>query len=220
MQEFFNEYERSEKFTTAKKIHQLLKAVFEYAYIDEIVSRSPMAKIKCPTGEKEKTTCLTLEEEAQLVNLLLTKRTVSLQAFVFILYTGIRRSELASVQIADGFVTIICSKTRKGKKEKIRKIPISPNLERYLPSISLEKIKALKMTNISKTFKEFMPTHHLHELRHTFITRCQEVGIRREIVSLWAGHAADSSVTSTVYTHLEKNEQIQLEEIKKFNYKL
>ncbi|MBQ8725495.1 MAG: hypothetical protein IJY84_00090 [Clostridia bacterium] len=63
-----------------------------------------------------------------------------------------------------------------------------------------------------------MPTHHLHELRHTFITRCQEVGIRREIVSLWAGHVADTSITSTVYTHLEKNEQIQLDEIKKFNY--
>ena len=63
-----------------------------------------------------------------------------------------------------------------------------------------------------------MPNHHLHDLRHTFITRCQECGIAREIVSLWAGHAADSSVTSTVYTHLEKNEEYQLSEIEKFDY--
>ena len=218
LQTFFNSYEISEKFTTAKKIYQLLKAVFEYAYIDEIVSRSPMAKVKCPTGEKEESTALTQKEEKYLINLFLTKRTISLQAYVFILYTGIRRSELASAKVDNNFVTVTCAKTRKGKKEKTRKIPISPMLRKHLPSIDLEKIKALKMTNISKTFKEFMPQHHLHELRHTFITRCQEVGIRREIVSLWAGHSADTSITSTVYTHLEQNEQIQLDEIKKFNY--
>ena len=218
LQAFFNVYESTGKYNTAKKLHQLMKAVFEYAYIDEIVSRSPMAKIKCPTGEKEHGTALTLEEEKNLINLFKTKKTVSLQAFVFILYTGIRRSELASVEIENGFVNVTCAKIRKGKKEKTRRIPISPMLQKYLPQIDLEKIKALKMTNISKTFKEFMPTHHLHELRHTFITRCQEVGIRREIVSLWAGHVADSSITSTVYTHLEKNEQIQLDEIKKFKY--
>ena len=220
LQKFFNVYERTEKFTTARRIHQLLKAVFEYAYIDEIISRSPMAKIKCPTGEKEQSTALTRSEELNLVNLFKTKRTVSLQAFIFILYTGIRRSELASAKVDNDFVTVTCAKTRKGRKDKIRKIPISPMLKTHLPSIDVEKIKALKMTNISKTFKEFMPAHHLHELRHTFITRCQEVGIRREIVSLWAGHVADTSITSTVYTHLEQNEQIQLDEIKKFNYKL
>ena len=95
-----------------------MKAVFEYAYIDEIVSRSPMAKIKCPTGEKEHGTALTLEEENTLINLFKTKKTVSLQAFVFILYTGIRRSELSSVEIENGFVNVTCAKIRKGKKEK------------------------------------------------------------------------------------------------------
>ena len=220
LQEFFNVYERTEKFTTAKRLHQLLKAVFEYAYIDEIVSRSPMAKIKCPTGEKEQSTCLSLNEEKELINLFNTKHTVSLQAYVFMLYTGIRRSELSSVNIDNDFVNVSCAKLRKGKKEKTRRIPISPMLKNHLSKIDVEKIKALKMTNISKTFKEFMPAHHLHELRHTFITRCQEVGIRRELASLWAGHVADTSITSTVYTHLEKNESIQLKEIKKFNYKL
>lgn len=220
LQEFFNVYERSEKYTTAKKLHQLLKACFEYAFIDEIVSRSPMAKIKCPKGEKEQSTSLSLAEEKYLVDLFLSKHTVSLQAYVFMLYTGIRRSELASISIDNDFVNVTCSKVRKGKKDKTRKIPISPMLKNHLSKIDVEKIKALKMTNISKTFKEFMPEHHLHELRHTFITRCQEVGIRRELASLWAGHVADTSITSTVYTHLEKNERIQLEEIKKFNYKL
>ena len=71
---------------------------------------------------------------------------------------------------------------------------------------------------IAKHVERFLPGHHTHDLRHTFITRCQEVGIRREIVSIWAGHSADNSITSKIYTHLDKNEKLQLEEIKKFDY--
>ena len=54
---------------------------------------------------------------------------------------------------------------------------------------------------LSRHFKLLCPSHHLHELRHTFITRCQECGVAREVVSVWAGHAADKTMTSTVYTH-------------------
>ena len=58
--------------------------------------------------------------------------------------------------------------------------------------------------------------HHLHDLRHTFITRAQECGIRREIVSLWAGHKADNTMTSNVYTHFSR--EYQKAEIMKFDY--
>lgn len=58
----------------------------------------------------------------------------------------------------------------------------------------------------SAEFKDLdlRPNHLLHDLRHTFITRYQECGIKRGIVSLLAGHTADSSITSIVYTHLEQ----------------
>ena len=68
--------------------------------------------------------------------------------------------------------------------------------------------------------KKFAPGHHLHDLRHTFITRCQECYTSREMVSIWAGHSTDRSITSIVYTHLEQYEERQLEEIKKFDYEL
>ena len=61
-----------------------------------------------------------------------------------------------------------------------------------------------------------MPGRHLHELRHTFITRCQECGISRELTSVWAGHKADNSMTSTVYTHF--SEKFQLSEAQKLDY--
>lgn len=51
-------------------------------------------------------------------------------------------------------------------------------------------------------------------------TRAQECGIRREYASMWAGHKADTSITSNVYTHLEQNKNVQIEEMKKFQYKI
>ena len=70
----------------------------------------------------------------------------------------------------------------------------------------------------SHFIKEVFENHHLHDLRHTFITRAQECGIRREIVSLWAGHKADSSITTTVYTHFQERSELQLQEIVKYDY--
>ena len=59
---------------------------------------------------------------------------------------------------------------------------------------------------------------HLHDLRHTFIARAQECGIRREIVSLWAEHKADSSITTNVYTHFQERSELQIKEMQKYNY--
>jgi integrase len=55
----------------------------------------------------------------------------------------------------------------------------------------------------------------LHDLRYTFVTRAQECGIKREYVSLWAGHKANNSITSNVYTHLGQNKDVQITEMKK-----
>lgn len=112
--------------------------------------------------------------------------------------------------VDDKWVTVTTAKQRKGKSEKIRRIPISPMLKNVMSLIDVEKIVNVSPGVLTKRIKEYFPTHHLHDLRHTFIPRCQECGIQREIVSLWAGHAADSSITSTVYTHLEQYEDNQL----------
>ena len=73
---------------------------------------------------------------------------------------------------------------------------------------------------LTKHIKDYLPQHHCHNLRHIFITRAQECGIKREIVSLWAGHAPDSSIPSNVYTHLEQNELHQFKEMSLFAYDL
>lgn len=220
LQEFINGFTEKGRNRTAQKLALLLSAVFEYATDDGIIARSPMKRIFVPRHEEKHGEPLTRAEESAFIRDFHGAPDVYKQAFVFMLYTGVRRSELASASVARDWITVSTSKQRLGQKEKFRRIPVSPMLAPLLPLIDLEKIKAISPGMLTKHFKDFFPAHHLHDLRHTFITRAQECGIQREIVSLWAGHAADSSITSAVYTHLEQNEEHQREEMYKFHYDL
>ncbi len=219
LQKFFNLYTEQGKHRTAKKIMQILKPLFAYAVSDGLLQRSPIDKVIIGTYEQEHGSALTRNEERDFIHSFAAdSQNVYKQAFVFIMYTGLRRSELASVTMDDSWVTVLSAKQRKGRKEKVRRIPISPMLRKVLPFIDVEKIKKLNKDGMTREFKKAVAGHHLHDLRHTFITRCQECGIARELVSIWAGHTSDKSITTTVYTHLEQNVELQLKEIEHFFY--
>ena len=217
-QQYLNGFIEQGKSRLAHKQKQILTSLFEYALVDELISKSPMQKIKLPTHKSKNGSALTVDEEREFVNRCLSSQTLSRKAFVFMLCTGLRRSELATAEIDGEWIVVVSAKQRKGKIERQRKIPISPRLRRLLPNVEaeLETFRGMYMNRLGRTFKEWLPAHHLHELRHTFITRAQECGISREVVSLWAGHKADNPMTTNVYTHF--SEAFQLQEIKKFDY--
>lgn len=203
VQELINSYSAQGKFRTAVKIYQTLNAVFEFAVGEDIIERSPMRLMRPPKYEEKTGVALTVEEERELISRLKESNcdNDTKGGLLFLLYTGIRRSELASARIEGDFVSVVCAKTRKGFRERRRLVPITPMLARWLPGIELSRLNALRPNALTQAFKRLMPAHHLHELRHTFITRCQECGVPREVVSVWAGHAADNTQTSNVYTH-------------------
>ncbi|MCD8309225.1 MAG: site-specific integrase, partial [Clostridia bacterium] len=221
IQSLINEYRAKNMASTANKIYSYLSAIFDYAVIDGLVKQSPMAKIVVKKTKATHGTALTYEEEKVLLNAIKVKNKDLLfnQGLVILMYTGMRRSELATACIVDGWVIINSAKQHLGD-EKIRKVPITPMLEKVLRRIDFEQVKKVKPGGMYYRLRKLLPNHHPHDLRHTFITRCQECGIRRELVSLWAGHAADNSITTTVYTHFDTNTKLQLEEAKKFDYKV
>lgn len=217
-QELINAYVEQGKNRTADKIYLTLKAVFEFAVGEELIARSPMRFIKPPQYEEKNGVALTLEEERELLKLIAESKCdeVIKHALVFLLYTGIRRSELASAELEGGFVSVICSKVRKGFQEKRRLIPITPMLARWLPQMNVDELRDVRPDALTQAMKRLMPEHHLHELRHTFITRAQECGVPREVVSVWAGHAADNTQTSNVYTHFSR--EFMQEQARKVDY--
>lgn len=206
IQSVLNFYVEEGKPRTALKIYQTLKAIFEFAVGDEILEKSPMRLLRPPKYEEQNGVALTLAEERELILKILAANCIPevKHALLFLLYTGIRRSELATVRIEDGFISVVCSKIRKGYQERRRLIPITPMLARWLPDMEFERVRAVNPNALTQAMKRLMPAHHLHELRHTFITRAQECGVPREVVSVWAGHAADGTQTSNVYTHFSR----------------
>lgn len=206
IQALINEYIAQEKYRTATKIYQTLSAVFEFAVGEELIERSPMRLLKPPKYEERGGVALTLEEEREFLRLLNSCNCTPdiKNALLLLLYTGMRRSELASARIESGFISVISAKTRKGFQEKRRLIPVTPMLAPYIPGFDFAQLNALRPDALTQAFKRLMPAHHLHELRHTFITRAQECGVPREVVSVWAGHSPDSTQTSNVYTHFSR----------------
>lgn len=220
IQAVLNAYIEQGKYRTATKIYQTLNAVFEFAVGEELLERSPMRLLKPPKYEERGGVALTLNEEREFLQLLNGSNCTAgiKNALLLLLYTGMRRSELASAHIENGFISVISAKTRKGFQEKRRLIPVTPMLAPYIPGFDFAQLNALRPDALTQAFKRLMPAHHLHELRHTFITRSQECGVPREVVSVWAGHSSDGTQTSNVYTHFSR--EYMTKEAQKVTYKI
>ena len=199
----------------ATNVYTILKPIFDFAVAEDVIFKSPMALLRKPKYETKHGEALTVEEERRFVEQCISSSSPCRYSYILMLFTGIRRSELPSVTISPQWITVVTSKTRKGESPKLRKIPVSPMLKPFLPFLSCENL-ACNPNTLTSYFKKFLPNRHLHELRHTFITRCQECGISRELTSLWAGHKADNTMTSNVYTHF--SEEFQIGEIQKLRY--
>lgn len=217
LQKLFNRLYEKENFRTAEILHKLLSALFSFAQSDGAISRDPMLKIKVRHYDRREGLPLTREEEAYLVRNL-DKPLAA--AYLFLTYTGLRRSELASVTVENGWIHCISAKTRQGYREKERQIPVSPMLQKVIDRIPVEKIRAYSADTLTRKVKNFLPDHCVHDLRHTFITRCMECNIQKELISLWVGHIDSSTMTTRVYTHMQHNRQHQIEEMQKFSYDL
>ncbi len=186
-------------------------------FTKDVIAAIPY-EIKKTNEYKKVGTAFTYEEEKKLVNHCLAHlNRDTAHAFLVLLYAGLRRSELASINVIDG-VWLECetSKERMGKNVVKRKIPITPMMKQVLPYIDFEKAKRVNLSTLQTTMKRLFPNHHSHELRHTFISRSKESGVLSEVVSIWAGHSLSGTITTTVYTHY--SEEFQLREAEKVDY--
>ena len=205
------------KHRKAEKLALMLHCIFDMAAEDYDIP-SPMKKVVLPAYQTKKGEALTKDEETRLVNYCKSHREVEgTDALLVLLYFGLRKSELASIEIIDGkWLQCETSKERLGQNVVLRKIPFTTMARKVLPYIDFEKAKNTNLNTISSRMKRLLPNHHPHELRHTFISRCKEAGVASEVVSIWAGHSLSGTITSTVYTHY--SDEFQLKEAEKVVY--
>lgn len=205
------------KYRKAEKLALMLNCIFDMAAEDYNIL-SPMKKVVLPYHQSKQGVALTKDEEERLVKYCLAHKEVEgTDALLVLLYFGLRKSELASIEVIDGkWLQCETSKERLGQNVVSRKIPFTPMAERILPYIDFEKAKNANLNTVSTRMKRLFPDHHPHELRHTFISRCKECGVQSEVVSIWAGHSLSGTITSTVYTHY--SDEFQLHEAEKVVY--
>lgn len=198
VQNFLFTYVEKGVVRTAHKLMLMLKCIFDMI-ADDYGIPTPMRKVVLPNYETKKGSAFTYEEEKKLINHCLANldRDTS-HAFMVLLYTGMRRSELASLNVIDNtWLECETSKERMGKNAVMRRIPFTPMIKRVFPYIDFEKAKNVNLNSLHTAMKRLFPSHHLHELRYTFITRAKECGVHGEVVMLWDGHEEDKSIHSS-----------------------
>lgn len=137
--------------------------------------------------------------------------------YLFCLYTGCRRGEVLSVKWEDvdfdeNIIRVHGTKTATSE----RVVPLFPELRAVLEK---RKRTGAKIFNhraefVTHKFKDYCPSHKLHDLRHTFATRCLECDINIKVVQKWLGHSR-LDTTAEIYTHVK--DDYAKKEAKKFN---
>lgn len=179
-----NDLISNKNFRTAKKIKTLMGDMFKFAVNNGDIPNNPLANVIVPKYDENHGEAITLEEEKHLIDFLIESRDKYVQAYVFLMYTGMRIGELASAKLEDGWVSLTSEKVRFGLKDKIRHVPVSPMFAKVLPYIDVPLITSIKRDALIKHIKTYLPDRTTKDLRHTFITRCRECKIQREITSV------------------------------------
>ena len=200
---------------------QVLHNAFDKAFKLDFVSRNVMLAVEKVRYRKKTSSALTLSEQATFIRTIKGRKYEYL--YLFYLYTGCRCSEALSLRWSDIDFESRTITIRGTKSESsLRRIPLTDTLETILLQ---QKNITQKCSHdfalfpfsreiVSRTFKKLCPGHHLHDLRHTFITRCAENGINVSVCQQIVGHTT-ADMTLNVYTHVL--DEFKRREIEKYN---
>lgn len=196
-----------------------LKSCFEQAYKLNYIDHNPCYAVIIKKTKGNKGKGLTKEQQTKLLEYMQDHPNKINNLILIYLNTGIRCSELLSIEQQDidraknelhikGTKTITSNRIIQTSKNIIDLIPQS----KY-PFAEWNKDK------IEREFKKITKALHfekigIHSLRHTFATNCVENGVDMVVLQKWLGH---SSITMTIdrYTHIsEEYKRENLEKVK------
>ncbi len=208
---------------TKQKIYEFLKMLLEKAYINEIIAKNPLNIIDKPKHKKKNGNALSNEDEKILEEKF---KEDGRDVFLVCLYQGLRKGEVLALETSDidfDKNTISINKsldyknivgTTKNESSK-RIIPLFEKTKQILLKYKNTKgrIFPINYNRLEKYFNKykslFKEHYTIHSLRHTFITRCQELGVQLHIIQKWVGHTNGSAVTNQVYTHTRTNAEAE-----------
>jgi len=194
---------------------QVWHSAFLKAQKLDIIDKNVITLVDSIKYAKKRGKALTIIEQQQFIDNLDGKRCKWLM--LFYLYSGVRRTEATNLEWSDidynsGLILIKGTKTA----DSYRHILLSDDLKNILDmqrrqtekekgtryeTKHPEKVFDFSANYISQAFKKICPAHHLHDLRHTYITRCAECGVSVSVCQQVVGHSTPQ-MTMNVYTHV------------------
>ncbi len=174
-----------------------------------LIDKNPVDLCERVRYSKKKSKALTITEQKEFISHLEGSRYKWIM--LFYLHTGVRRTEALTLEWQDvnekeGLLLIRGTKT----EDSLRYILLTDEVKRILQEQKAQNVKEKKdgvkvfpyaAETVSKAFAKLCVGHHLHELRHTFITRCCESGVNVSVCQQLVGHKT-ADMTMNVYTHV------------------
>lgn len=200
LQSFLINIERSR---TRKSVYDVLNEAFKKAYALRLIEFNPMLAVEIPAHKQNKGKNLTPDELRKFLLDIEGKNYESV--FKFLLYTGCRRGEALNLRFTDidyenKVLHIPGTKTEFSN----RIIPLFDNVAELLwkvPYINEYVFPQYHEDTLTHLFRELVPGHKLHDLRHTFATLCLENRVPLKVVQAWLGHSK-LDTTANIYSHV------------------
>jgi len=211
--------------------------MFLIAFNSRIIETNPTLIIPKPKQfAKYEKKALTPEQEKKLIELFLTDLD-KYEPLLICLLQGIRKGEMLALRPNDlDFKRNTLRIDHQYPDDLETKNPAS---RRTMPMFELTRQILLKYKDLdtnTRIYENFngatlgiwlakllkdndLPRMTIHELRHTFITRCHEKGIDELIIQKWVGHAKGSRMTKAVYTHINDETELKSIELLNANHK-
>ena len=200
-------------------VYSIFRAVFRRAYQYDLIPSNPAEKLDFVKHTRKKGKALTNDEQSAYVQAIATEPMRPL--WLFYLLSGCRCQEALALRWADidteqKRVFIRGTKTETAE----RYIPLFPQLAELLVSLPKDGETVFPYTlravqwNFNRIRKQHGFQFRIHDLRHTFATRCLESGIAPNTVQKWLGHASIAT-TANVYSHILTD--FERQEMARFN---
>lgn len=194
---------------TRKYTRQVWHSAFRKAQQLGIIDSNVLTLTDDIRYKKQQSKALTLAEQNSFLEALKGKRYENVM--LFYLHTGVRRAEALTLEWSDidyerKLILIKGTKTEESYRhilltDEVKDILEQQRIQNEKDGINGCNVFPYSLQQISKTFKLLCPNHHLHDLRHTFITRCAECGVNVAVCQQLVGHST-ADMTMNVYTHV------------------
>ena len=215
VQEFLNNVESPRK---REKLHLMLKDALTKAMKCKLLEDDLFDGIKLPKRTRKRTVALTAEQEEAFVEACRKSNMGNL--LLLCLYQGLRLGEalaltyedidfqhrtISITKSIDSLVNLTTPKT----ETSIRTIPMFQRTYDMLPHNTTERVfthprKVYQNAMLRIVHKLNLKNVSIHTLRHTFATRCAEIGISAKMTQQWLGHST-IDMTMNVYTHINSD---------------